>query len=621
MIGTVLAGKYKIESLIGSGGMANVYKALCLTDQSTVAVKVLKDEFKEDAGFVRRFKMEARAVLTLSHDNIVRSYDVGEDNGCYFIVLEYVEGSTLKELIQKEGGLNPRDAVNIACQMLEALSHAHERGIIHRDVKPQNVIVNKRGKAKLADFGIARDVSMSTRTFAGANVLGSVHYLSPEQARGEQVRIESDIYSMGITLYEMLTGAVPFVGETSVSIALKHLNEEIPAPLNFEPSLPRSLSDIVVKAASKDPSIRYHSAKDMRHDLIRSLREPNGTFAIIRKKPEPKPKRRGPSHVLNIGLLTLTALGLFVIMFFLGRSLLEREPSQLEADLIPKLTEKTLADAEEFARLRGGFVVQVEDWIPSRDYESGVVISQTPPAGEKGVEGDVISVVVSSGNNNATVPDLFGSALADGLMLVDQAGLTGGEITYQVSEFPEGTIFRQDPPPDTVVIKGDSVDMWISGNPDRNFEMPILIGYSLEDTLKVLAERQFKRVLIREHEPQNGEKTAADNTVIMQSPSSGLTVTNNSTVEVTVQRILKGPFGADLTFNVDIEQNDTPVMVTLLLEDSVELVLYEGLLPAGEQQPVSISAYVRQGGEFDTILYVNGIETKRKVVNNTYRGY
>jgi hypothetical protein len=151
--------------------------------------------------------------------------------------------------------------------------------------------------------------------------------------------------------------------------------------------------------------------------------------------------------------------------------------------------------------------------------------------------------------------------------------------------------------------------------------MPILIGYTLEDTLKVLAERQFTRVLIREREPQNGEKAAADNTVIMQSPSSGLTVTNNSTVEVTVQRILKGPFGADWTFNVDIEQNDTPVMVTLLLEDSVELVLYEGLLPAGEQQPVSISAYVRQGGEFDTILYVNGIETKRKVVNYTYRGY
>lgn len=621
MIGTTLAGKYRIDSLIGSGGMANVYKAFSLIDQKTVAVKVLKDEFKEDAGFVRRFKMEARAVLTLSHDNIVRSFDVGEDNGCYFIVLEYVEGATLKELIQKEGGLSPRDAVNIACQMLDALSHAHERGIIHRDVKPQNVIVNRRGKAKLADFGIARDVSTSTRTFAGANVLGSVHYLSPEQAKGEQVSVESDIYSMGITLYEMLTGTVPFIGETSVSIALKHLNEEIPAPVSSDPSLPRSLSDIVVKAASKDPALRYHSARDMRHDLIRTLREPNGTFAVIRKKTDPKPKRRRVSHVWNIGILTVIALGLFVIMFFLGRSLLEREPSQQEADLIPKLTEKTLEDAENFAKLRGGFIVQVEDWIPSRDYESGVIISQTPPAGEKGAEGDIISVVVSSGNNNATVPDLFGSSLADGLMLIDQAGLSEGEVTYQTSEFPEGTIFRQDPPPETVVIKGDAVDIWISGNPDRNFEMPILIGHPLEDTLKVLAERQFQKVLIREQEPKEGEVPALDNTVIMQSPSSGLTVTNISMVEITVQRILKGPFGADVAFNVNIEKNDTPVMVTLLLEDSAELVLYEGLLPAGTQQPVSVRALVRQGGEFDTILYVNGVETGRKVVNCTYRGY
>ncbi len=620
MIGTVLAGKYRLDSLIGTGGMANVYKAFCIPEQKTVAVKILKDEYKEDAEFVRRFKLEAKAVLALSHENIVRSYDVGEDLGCYYIVLEYVEGITLKDSIQKEGGLSPKDAVSIACQMLDALSHAHEKGIIHRDVKPQNVIVNKRGKAKLADFGIARDVTGSTRTFAGANVLGSVHYLSPEQAKGEQAHIESDIYSMGITLYEMLTGSVPFVGETPVSIALKHLNEEIPAPLSVDPTLPRSLSDIVVKASSKDPALRYHSAKDMRHDLIRSLKEPNGTFAVIRKKAEPKPKKRRASHVWNIGLLTMVALGMFAVMFFLGRSLLEREPSDM-TERVPKLVEKTLEEAEEFAKLRGGFIVQVEDWVPSDDYESGVIISQVPPAGEKGVKGDVISVVVSSGNNNALVPDLFGASLADGLMLIDQADLVQGEVVYQASEYPEGTIFRQNPPPDTLVVRGDEVDIWISGDPGRNFEMPILIDNQLEDALKVLEERQFAHVLIREQMPKEGAPPAKGDTVILQSPSAGITVTNKSNVEITVQRIFKGPFGADVAFNVDIPNNDTPVMVTLLLKDSVELVLYEGVLPEGEQQPVSFSALVRQGGEFDTILYVNGEEVRRTVINYTYKGF
>ena len=221
MIGKILANKYYIDSVVGSGGMATVYKAHILSNNKVVAIKVLKDEHKSNPDFVRRFEREARTVLSLSHENIVRSYDVGSEDGIYYIVLEYVVGKTLKEIMEDSGPLSPRVTVNLMCQVLDALSHAHGRGIIHRDVKPQNVIVTVNGKVKLTDFGIAREVNASTKTFAGSNVLGSVHYISSEQARGDDVGPSSDIYSAGIMMYEMLTGRLPFDGENTVSIALK----------------------------------------------------------------------------------------------------------------------------------------------------------------------------------------------------------------------------------------------------------------------------------------------------------------------------------------------------------------------------------------------------------------
>lgn len=285
MIGKLISGRYLIESLIGSGGMANVYKAYDNMLGRTVALKVLKAEHRGDMEFVRRFEREARAVLTLSHENIVRSYAVGEDGDISYIVLEYVEGSTLKELIKSDGPISPKVAVSITAQVLDALAHAHESGIIHRDVKPQNVIITPRGKAKLTDFGIARDVAATTRTYAGSNVvMGSVHYISPEQARGDDVTAASDIYSCAIMLFEMLTGKVPFGGDNSVAIALKHLQEDITPPVEINPKIPRALSDVIVKAASKEISLRYQSAKQMKSDLLRSLREPHGKFARLEKK-------------------------------------------------------------------------------------------------------------------------------------------------------------------------------------------------------------------------------------------------------------------------------------------------------------------------------------------------
>ena len=291
----IIDGKYRVIREVGSGGMAHVYRAINMSSRKVVAVKMLKEEYLNDREFLRRFEREAKASLALSHENIVRAYGVGDDNGVPYIVLEYVEGKTLKDLIQESPGghLSVQQAIGICSQILDALSYAHAHGIIHRDVKPQNVIVTNRGKAKLADFGIAREVTASTVTFSGKNVVGSVHYISPEQAKGLPVMEESDIYSTGISLYEMLTGTVPFIGDTTVATALMHLSETPTPPQDLNPAVPPALNDIVLRAIEKDPKMRYSSAKLMRSDLIRSLSHPNGTFARDRESKESKlPGRR-----------------------------------------------------------------------------------------------------------------------------------------------------------------------------------------------------------------------------------------------------------------------------------------------------------------------------------------
>lgn len=306
MIGTIIDRKYQILEEVGSGGMAHVYKAINMTNRRTVAIKMLKTEYKDDAEFLRRFSREAGTVLKLSHENIVRAYDVGKYEGVPYIVMEYVEGHTLKELIDQNGPLPVRTAIGITCQILDALSMAHQYGIIHRDVKPQNVIVTDRGKAKLTDFGIAREAKATTSTFSGKKVLGSVHYISPEQAKNAIATEESDLYSVGVTLYEMLTGTVPFTSDSAVTIALMHIQDKPRPPKELNPDISNALNDIVMRALEKEASNRYESARAMRADLVRSIGNPNGTFARDRSNGTISTNRR------SVSIYLLIALGVFV---------------------------------------------------------------------------------------------------------------------------------------------------------------------------------------------------------------------------------------------------------------------------------------------------------------------
>lgn len=604
----LVSGRYRIKSLIGSGGMANVYKAYDEESQRIVALKVLKDEHRGDMEFVRRFEREAQAVLMLSHENIVRSYDVGEDDGVSYIVLEYVEGKTLKEIIKEEGPLSPKTAVNYACQVLDALSHAHERGIIHRDVKPQNVIITPRGKAKLTDFGIARDAAATTRTFAGTNVIGSVHYISPEQARGDNATAGSDIYSCAIMLYEMLTGSVPFSGDNSVAVALKHLQEEIIPPIQVNSKIPRALSDVVVKAVAKNINMRYFTARQMKADLQRSLREPHGKFARI-ASPRQEHKKSTSIGIGNIALMVMVVLGLFATMFFIARAMRDDENVSNGEYVVPTLVGKQVSEAETLAKLRG-FALEVLEYRGSEEFEEGQIIFQTPIVGTKGNEGDVIQVVVSSGSDYETVPNLVGLSVQDAIAQMQDVDLNLGTIEYGKSSLPDGQIFRQEPVAETDTFAGDVVDIWVSGTPGGNSEMPSLVAKPmlLDEAIAALQEAKFARIWVH---PETPDTLCTEDTVLRQSPSANVTVPSAVTVELWVCRTDLGPYCSDIVFNIDVTDTEKPVIVTAKIAEGVEMVLYETTLPVGLQQPVSFTAYLRTGGEYECTVYVGGEEYRR----------
>ncbi len=614
MIGRILSNLYQLEEKIGSGGMADVYKATQLmAPQRTVAVKVLKPEYESDATFVRRFAQEAEAVLVLSHDNIVRSYDVGISEGMHYIVLEYVEGHTLKERIQEQGRLSTRALVAIGAQVLDALSHAHERGIVHRDVKPQNIIVNSRSRAKLADFGIARQTaSENTQTFIGGSVLGSVHYLSPEQAMGETVTLKSDIYSMGVTLYEMATGQVPFSGETSVSVAIKHLHEAPPPPISLNPSIPPALNDIIVKAMQKDPKQRYQCARDMRTDLLRVLREPSGTFARLTDVPPKTASKRKPGiGVMRIAMAALVMISLFVVLLLMDQT---RTPAT--SLLVPTLEGKTVEEAKNTASLRG-YAAEVIETVVTDQYDSGIVLSQTPIAGSELKPGGVIQIVVSAGLPTCIAPNLLGMTLSEATEALTAAGLQRGDIEYRLADYPVGTIFRQDPVAQASLLEGDEVNIVICGEPSRSIEAPNVTELALVDALALLKDRGF--TAFRVALTAAADTQVAIGHVVLQTPAQGEPFINTDPFTLTVASSLE--YTANLSIPLDVPEDDAAFMATLLREENgipYEQIVHTATLAQGEQE-LSLLPESNAGGEFQMLLYLNGSQVRQIPVIFSFR--
>lgn len=611
--GTIVGHRYRIIDLIGTGGMAHVYRAVNLSTRKIVAIKVLKDEYRNDAEFLRRFEREARAVLHLSHENIVRAFDVGETDGLPYIVLEYVDGRTLKDIIDENGPMPSRIAVALVVQVLDALDAAHAAGIIHRDVKPQNVIVMQSGKVKLMDFGIAREVDANTVTFAGSTVLGSVHYLSPEQAKGLPVTEGSDLYSAGIMLYEMLTGRVPFDGDTSVAIALKHISDNPVPPIELTSKVSPALNDVILRALNKDVSRRYAAANEMSAHLRRALKEPTGDFARYipapkqqtQKKSSQKKKPHGAIKIgLTVGALIAALIGVFVVL----RDVYQTESSDFE--VVPTLVDRSVEESKQRAA-NFGFVFEIQDYENSDTVASGDVILQTPEGGVKAKLGTTIYGIVSLGPAAPKVPNLIGLSPDEARHALEETGLVLGSVSYRISEAAIGYVCEQSLPPDTETTNGQVIDIVISASSETTFDMPYSMDLPLNLILDQLRLASFNNIYVRYAESDIVE----DGVVYLQDPLPGTQVLPEMPVTLTVCGKPEYAYSSDIAFNINIDSSGTKVMAAV--QETYNglayyRILFEGTLEKGEKVPISFTATSDIEGTREVVLFSDGAIVKQQ---------
>ena len=579
--GAILGGRYEIMSRIGIGGMADVYKAADRVLNRYVAIKVLKREFREDENFVKKFWSEAQSAAGLQHPNIVNIYDVAEDRGLYYIVMELVEGITLKEYIQKKGKLTPKEVIGITLQVCAGLECAHSNNIIHRDVKPQNIIISKEGKVKVTDFGIAKATSSNT---ISTNVMGSVHYTSPEQARGGFSDVKSDIYSLGITMYEMITGTLPFDGDSTVSIALKHLQEDIIPPSEFVVDLPYSLEQIVLKCTQKSADRRYINVSQLVRDLKRSLQDPEGDFVRIaplvsvadtvmitpeeleriqggveyeseysddyddeyddeeyererRRRAAKKKNEIDPRMAKVMKIMTIVAAVVFVGVLVLiignvaglfktGTGVIEQDQSHY----VPKLVGMKLEEAEE-ACLEAGLVLAVVREEEHEKYDKGYVFKQMTSEGTKLPEGTKVQVYISSGLKVVPIeiPDVSNKTEKEALVDLVNAGFAKKNITIKTEEHASieaEKVTRTEPAAAEKGTKDSKITIYLSTGKTK---VPNLVGKTKTEAEELLANAGLKGEVTVDK-----QSDAPAGQVLSQVNTEGEIVEQGSVVKYTV---------------------------------------------------------------------------------------
>lgn len=512
----VLDNRYRIIDKIGVGGMADVYRGEDTLLGRPVAIKILHANFANDDEFVSRFKREAQAAGKLNHPNIVNMYDVGFDQDLHYIIMEYVDGKTLKEYITEKGRLSIDEAVKFTIAIGEGLEHAHAMGIVHCDIKPHNVIITRTGRVKVTDFGIARAMNSTNTVMYTNSIMGSAHYLSPEQASGKTIDGSTDIYSLGVVLYEMLSGKVPFEGETPIAVALKHVREKVIPPTRYNPSIPPLLESVVLKALSKDPKDRFESISDMMSDLRLSQgftmsktqrHEPYdfATQMIPAVDPDAMDefstdddttskevkKKTMLSKIASIPqkYIVLSAAVIFLIAFLGAFLSYGNFWSNTTVD-VPNVVGKQVSVAKNMLEDKHLRVSTSE--VTNTDIPAGQVISQTPGAGEKVKEQRTIHLVVSKGVGDITVPDLSGLSLEQARLRLKDIGLVVGKITQQSMDGkPDNVIIAQTPSGDSKVAKGTTVDVVVNKAKAKNVKMPDLIGMTLKDARDVLASHNL----------------------------------------------------------------------------------------------------------------------------------
>lgn len=559
IIGRTIANRYEIISKTGVGGMATVYIAKDKVLNRDVAVKVLKDEFTTDDEFVKRFNSEALAAASLTHPNIVSIYDVGNEDGIYYIVMELVRGKTLKQIITEEGALPWKWSVNIAIQIASALEMAHKNNIVHRDIKPHNIIITEDGVAKVTDFGIAKAVSNSTITAFGTTI-GSVHYFSPEQAKGGYTDAKSDIYSLGVVMYEMLTGKVPFDADTSVSVALKHMQEEPKEPSEINENIPRAVNDIILKAMEKEPMARYQTATAMIRDLSKALKEPEGEFVeeenfedgltrrmgaitddVLKnaKVEDRKKKKKGKiatffaehpkTRVLLIILLCLViffgSIGITSAVLNAGR------PKEVQ---IPNLVGMTEAEAKaELEKYKLNYEKIEENY--NKDFELGKIYEQTPAysANYKIKEKTTISVKISKGTETTTVPKVIGMTYDEAVAELEKYKLKAEKVEETSKTIKEGIVISQETEANSTANAGDTVKIHVSiGTGINQVAMPSVLGKSESEARAILEGKNLKVNV------EYSEDTTKNNgEVLKQSVEVGTNIDEETEVTITVNKL------------------------------------------------------------------------------------
>lgn len=557
-VGKRLDGRYEIQEIVGVGGMSVVYKAYDNVDDRIVAVKILKDEFLTNDEFVRRFKNESKAIALLSHPNIVKVYDVSFGEKLQYIVMEYVDGITLKEYIQKQGAITWNDALFFTTQILKALQHAHDKGIVHRDIKPQNIILLPSGNIKVADFGIARFSRSETKTLTDT-AIGSVHYISPEQAKGEFTDEKADIYSVGVVLYEMLAGKVPFEAESAVSVALMQLQSDAKRLTEINPDIPIGLEQICIHAMQKNPKDRYQTATEMLLDVEEIIKNPKTEFdysyfvdraptkyvdqsklavndkqVITEKEPvyedddeeeyyDPDHKKKVISAIL-IGIIILVTAVVLLIMGITGSF---------------KTTTKTLDSFVGYSydelissnKYNYDFLLEQKK---TDEVEPGIVMEQSPEAGSKVIEGSQVTLVVSASMDDINVPNIYNLNEEKAKKALSNEGLNDYKFTTISSEtVEEGYVVYTEPKAGTVVSSDTQIVVYISSGPTTatvvNLEIPDVMGLKQEGARAFLEKVGFKNINF-----VTQDDLRPKGVVISQSPAAGSTATPDDSIKVVI---------------------------------------------------------------------------------------
>ena len=614
-IGRLLGGRYELIDVVGVGGMAVVYRARDTILGRYVAIKILKEEFAKDPDIRKRFAIESRAVAKLSHHNIVSVYDVGNEDGTDYIVMEFIEGVTLKEYLQQKGRLSWQESIFFAEQISSALVHAHSRGIIHQDIKPQNVIILRDGTAKLTDFGIA-SFATTQETRVVQEAIGSVHYISPEQAKGSKIDYRTDIYSLGVVMYEMLTGRLPFEGETALQIVMQHINAVPPMPSELVPDLPKGLDAIVMHAMCANISRRYASADELCADLARVREDPDTQFyytasddssgetqvigrevqraarhataedtaaipAAPRRRSEPHsahreaPARRRtsvrerepsdffeklserPAMAAGMAVAVVAVISLLVVavLMFTGSG----KSAKID---VPDLIGRTIDDVYADSEVMNNFEIKEASSRQESDRPAGEILDQDPSEGQQAIKGSVITVTVSAGGDNVKdtykVVDFTGKSLDYVAASLDAHGIELKEEKEYSDDVEEGKVIRTDPEAGTELARGETLTVYISlGKEQKSADVPSLTGMTQEAAQRALSERGLSLGSVDQVESDKPEGT-----VVWQSIDANSSVNQGTTVNIQISKGKKAdeqkPDSGTTGGNTGSSEDDTP---------------------------------------------------------------